>query len=249
MPQGLEIKNSAGALVVPSTGLKNLVLMGKGIHTIGSNTSATGARGTLNTGLPTLSDNRYLIFIRTAGNALILKHDASFEWFMAQGTTSFTWYAFSYGNQTALGLNAGIQVYDTDGSLIYEIGRPALRLRLIDTSGAAAGEIANYQSTANILESSPPSTFTIAANEAVMYSDAGFTSNGMYPFFYQTVMAYLRYMPTICTDNMTLRMRWGRIYPNKSLGGINGGGSFVDQHIEWPTRPTFALCAAIPAGI
>lgn len=248
MPQGLEVRNASGALMIANTGLKNLVYMGKGTVSIGSNTAATGYWGSTNTGL-TDTSNAYIFFIRTSGNALILKHDRTLSWFMAQGTTSFTWYAFSIGNAVASGINVGLQVNDESGNLIYEIGRPALRLRLIDTSGAAASDINDYQSTGNILETSPASTFTIATNEAVMYSDAGFTLNGMFPFSMQTVMAYLRFMPTICTDSTTLRMRWGRMFPNKSLTGKNGSGTFSNQHIGTSTRPKFALCAAIPAGI
>ena len=243
MPVGLEVFNEAGVRQHLNFA-RNVMYVTKGTVTRPSNKGALGYRNTV-TGLPVASQP-YLIFIRcNNGNACVTSStNSSFSYFLAQGTTSFQWWAFNVGRPAGIAApSVGLEVFDEAGNLLWEVGRPALRLRFLNTKGAAVPNV-GFTGTPNILSASPLPTFAIAANEAVLYTDHGFIMHGVYPCVNQTVQAHCRYLPCISTPTGRLILRWGRIAADLSLPS---GMSF--QNIGQPYNPQVALVASIPGGI
>lgn len=205
MPAGLEIYNDAG---IPQTidFSYNLVLLGSGTVTIGSNATATG---TTNSVTLTTRAEPYIVFIKTSGNACITASRVNgFSWFMAQGTTTFQWWAYARGAAVS---SAGMQVYNSDGTLRWDLGTRPL---VITSLQAPAGAIpyGGEMSAGNVLAGA---TYAIPSGHAVCYSDPGQFLDLYTGFSGATLQPNMRYWPCISVSGTVLTMNWGRRYANR----------------------------------
>lgn len=206
MPVGLEIWNDAG---VPQTidGAYNLVMVAKGTISVGSNTAATGTEGfhTL-----TALAHPYMVFIRctgSGGGALIVYTTTNgFQWFMAQSTTSFEWWAFNISSNVS---NAGLQVFNADGTLRWDMGMRPLQFSSIQKPSGAAPTHLGVGSTANIWT---PQTYTIPSGHPVMLGDQGYNME-IYTYGAGTV-PNARFWPCLKMSGTTLTINWCRRYAN-----------------------------------
>lgn len=215
MPVGMKVYNSAGVPQVIDFS-RNLVLRNQGTVTVGSNTSATGTTGYVALTPSTLD---YLVFISTnGGNAHIEQStNGGFSWFMAQGTTSFSWWAYS--NSTSVS-SAGMQVYNSDGSLRWDIGQRPLQFEGVITTGWSPPYEGEFTSS-NILVNT--ATYTVPTGMCYLMSDMGYLLDLYTGYPGYTILPNMRHWPCINNNGTTLRINYGRKYPDRGTlpSGMN----------------------------
>lgn len=227
MPAGLEVWNDAG---VPQTidGSYNLVLVDKGTKTVGSNSGATGTQG-FHT-LPALA-NQYLVFIRCtgAGNGALILFGATngFQWWMAQNTTSFEWWAFNISSNTS---NAGLQVWNADGTLRWDMGMRPLQFSSIQKPSGSTPIHLGVGSTANIWT---PQTYTIPSDHPVLLSDTGYNMEIYTGVSGSTLCANARFWPALKMSGTTLTINWCRRYAN--IAALPSGVSYQTSASKNPS--------------
>lgn len=231
MPVGFEAYNSAGTPQVIEGSL-NWTLIEKGTVSVGSNAGATGVTGSR--ALPARPDN-YMVFIRCNGNAAVTGHGTSqFSWHMAQGTTSFEYWAYARGFG---GGNVGLQVFDAGGGLIWDITNRPMQITHVFKPTLAPPN-PGPSATSNI---NPGQAYAIPAGSAVLLSDPGLVADvyfitGGYP-----LTANMRFYPMINTAEAgILRMNYGRRRPNLTGGSLPSGVSYVGSHSQ---NPAWVICA------
>lgn len=227
MPAGFEVWNDAG---IPQTieGSINWTLIEKGTVSIGSNAAATGTTGSRL--LPAKPDT-YLVFIRCNGNAALTGMGTDrFGWHMAQGTTSFEYWAYARG---AGGGNVGLQVFNADGGLRWDItNRPMQISSVIRPDGGLNNP--GPSATINLVTGN---AYGIPAGHACLLSDPGLLADvyfipGGYP-----LTANMRFYPMINTaEGGIMRMNYARRYANLTAsGGPPSGSSYVGSHSQNPS--------------
>lgn len=230
MAEGIEVYNSLGVPQVIDLSF-NLVLVQQGTLSVGSNTAATGASGSV--ALPAKGEP-YVVFIRCdGGNACILSSTTSgFNWFMPQGTTSFLWWAYARSANTG---NVGMQVWNSDGTLRYDVGLRALDISSMQGGGAAPSN-SGPATTDNVIIN--PNTLTIPAGHAVAFSDPGYFMEIYTGVAGATLCPNMRFWPCVNTNGAALKINYGRRYPNITTPA---GVSF--QSVATKT-PSFVLTTA-----
>lgn len=210
MTVGLEVTNDSGVPVLVNARALAFFAAGKGVETIGSNTSPLGQNGSVS--LPAQSVP-YLVFIRcNGGSTRISAGTAGFGWNMAQGTTSFEWWAWGHAVPSN---NTGMQVYNADGSLQWDMSSRPLRMAgLVDTTGARPplpSETSNENILTGDLINGP------GDNLAYLLSDIGLCHD-VYamPSGNPTIRTNMRYSAAISTPNASqMRVNFTRRAANR----------------------------------
>lgn len=225
MPVGLEVYNDYGQ---PQTidGSFNLVLVEKGTVSIGSNTAATGSSGSR--ALPA-RDSTYLVFIRCSGNAIVTSMGAAaFGYHMAQGTTSFQYWAYNKGTA---GGNAGMQCFNADGSLRWNLGERPLTISSVQRPG---GSVPFGGTTSSQSVWAGPA-YGIPSGHAVMLSDPGLCGAVYYVPGYPLTLNMTHYPCINTSAGSSVQLNWCRRRANlTSTGSLPSGISQVGQHTQNP---------------
>jgi len=218
MTVGLEVTNDSGVPVLVNSHAMAFFAAGKGVESIGSNTSPLGQSGSVT--LPRQSVP-YLVFIRcNNGSTRIGTGTDGFGWNMAQGTTSFEWWAWG---RAAPSTNVGMQVYNADGSVQWDMSSRPLRMAgLVDMTGARP-PVPNEMSNENILTGDLVNG--PGDNLAYLLSDIGMCHD-VYamPSGNPTIRTNMRYMAAISTPTASqLRINFCRRAANRqrSLSGAS----------------------------
>lgn len=231
----LAMNNSAG---VPMTleFTKNYTLVNQGVVSIASNVGATGTTGRVN--LPTYA-TRSLVFIKCSGLAQIIAVTGnSFDWYMAQGTTSFSWFAFNVGVFGTA--NAGMQAFNQYGELQWELGLMPLSVQVINLAGLSVGHDGGV-GTAATLSPTAGGTYSIPSEHAVMLSDLGTYAEIYSPFSTNTtIQTDTRYVAALSTSGGTAYVKWGRLHNNLIRpSGLSLAGTSI-------IPPKFLITARVP---
>lgn len=218
MTVGLEVTNDSGVPVLVNSHALAFFAAGKGVESIGSNTSPLGQSGSVT--LPRQSVP-YLVFIRcNNGSTRIGTGIDGFGWNMAQGTTSFEWWAWG---RAAPSTNVGMQVYNADGSVQWDMSSRPLRMAgLVDMTGARP-PVPSEMSNENILTGDAVNG--PGDNLAYLLSDIGMCHD-VYamPSGNPTIRTNMRYMAAISTPSASqLRINFCRRAANRqrSLSGAS----------------------------
>jgi len=124
-----------GALLVDSE-WPSMVLVQKGTISVASNTSPAGMWGSTSWNNP--RQGQSIVFLRGNGFAAVINctYDG-FNWYLANGVTSCSYYAFVPVIQP-LG-NIGLQLFDSQGVITYDATQRPLRIRQVITAGQGIG--------------------------------------------------------------------------------------------------------------
>lgn len=189
----------------------------KGRYEVSSNTDPSGMSGFIS--LPT-QVLPYLVFVRcsqTGANAFAANN--GFSWRMAQGTTAFDWWA--WGQVPSPG-NSGMQVFNADGTIQWDMSNRPLKMLPISMAGASSpsfSELSTENTWAGSHLTSPED------NLAYLLSDLG-RCHDIYAYSGSgsTVRANMRYQPMISTPTSNgVNINYGRVRPNRanSLSGAS----------------------------
>ncbi|MCW2066024.1 MULTISPECIES: hypothetical protein [Stenotrophomonas] len=233
MSVGLEVTNDSGVPVLVNAHSFVFFAIAKGTQAVASNPSVYGVGGYVS--LPPQSVP-YLVFIRcNGGSAQVASSTNGFSWNMAQGTTSFDWWA--WGRATVSG-STGMQVFNPDGSIQWDMSNRPLRIAgLVDKSGASVPSFTEM-STDNLRQG--PLFNGPGENLAYLMSDIGLCHD-IYAFHGSgpTLRGNMRYQPFINTPNSSqLRLNYCRRRENRPRS-LNGASyqSFAGQ------LPNFLIAA------
>lgn len=218
MTVGLEVTNDSGVPVLVNSHAMAFFAAGKGVESIGSNTSPLGQSGSVT--LPRQSVP-YLVFIRcNNGSTRIGTGTDGFGWNMAQGTTSFEWWAWG---RAAPSTNVGMQVYNADGSVQWDMSSRPLRMAgLVDMTGArppVPSEMSNENILTGDLVNGPGDNLAYLLSDIGMCHDVYAMPSGN-----PTIRTNMRYMAAISTPTASqLRINFCRRAANRqrSLSGAS----------------------------
>ncbi|MEN5003578.1 hypothetical protein [Stenotrophomonas indicatrix] len=218
MNVGLEVTNDSGVPVLVNSHAMAFFAAGKGVESIGSNTSPLGQSGSVT--LPRQSVP-YLVFIRcNNGSTRIGTGTDGFGWNMAQGTTSFEWWAWG---RAAPSTNVGMQVYNADGSVQWDMSSRPLRMAgLVDMTGArppVPSEMSNENILTGDLVNGPGDNLAYLLSDIGMCHDVYAMPSGN-----PTIRTNMRYMAAISTPTASqLRINFCRRAANRqrSLSGAS----------------------------
>ncbi|WMJ71323.1 hypothetical protein [Stenotrophomonas sp. 24(2023)] len=218
MSVGLEVINDSGVPVLVNAHAFAFFAAGKGVQSIGSNTSPLGESGSVS--LPQQSVP-YLVFIRcNGGSTRISSGNAGFSWNMAQGTTSFEWWAWG---RAVPSNRVGMQVVNADGSLQWDMSSRPLRMAgLVNMSGARApipSETSNDNILVGDLVNGPGNNLAYLLSDVGLCHDVYAVQGGG-----PTIRTNMRYMAAISTPTAShLRVNFCRRAANRqrSLSGAS----------------------------
>lgn len=218
MTVGLEVTNDSGVPVLVNSHAMAFFAAGKGVESIGSNTSPLGQSGSVT--LPRQSVP-YLVFIRcNNGSTRIGTGTDGFGWNMAQGTTSFEWWAWG---RAAPSTNVGMQVYNANGSVQWDMSSRPLRMAgLVDMTGARPplpSEMSNENILTGDLVNGPGDNLAYLLSDIGMCHDVYAMPSGN-----PTIRTNMRYMAAISTPTASqLRINFCRRAANRqrSLSGAS----------------------------
>lgn len=235
MTVGLEVVNDNGLPVLVNAHSYVFFASGKNTVSIGSNTDPFGTTGRVT--LPAQSVP-YLVFIRCNGGSTIITTSVNgFDWTMAQGTTSFEWWA--WGRAVPSG-NVGMQVFNPDGSIQWDLtNRPLCIVGMVNKAG---GAVPSFTEAAVDNVRAGPVFNGPGSNLAYMLSDVG-TCYDLYSYSGSggSIRANMRFYPGISTPNASqIQLNYIRRRANRNRPLVGASySSFLGQ------LPNFILAAKI----
>lgn len=217
MPVGLEVTNESGIPQIINLRSFQMFAITKGTYQVLENNNPSGMSGTIslpNQALP------YLVFIRCSQTgASAFASNTGFVWRMAQGTTSFDWWAWG---QVPVPGNSGMQVFNADGTIQWDMSNRPLKMLPID-KGSAAGPSFTELSPENTWNG--PHLNSPKDNLAYLLSDLG-RCHDIYAYSGSgsTIRANMRYQPMISTPTSNgVNINYARVRENRrnSLSGAS----------------------------
>lgn len=208
---GLQVYNKFGSLQTTPEAF-NFIQVDSGTVSVGSNSGSLGMGGTRQ--LPANpTGNPYVVAIQSSGfAAIVASTQSNFRWFMAQGTTSFSYTAFNVG--VGLQNDYGMQVFRADGSVQWDMRlRPLAITSIQPLSGLS--ESAPAANPGNTL--GPIRSVSIPSGSAVMPTNIGVASELFYPFIgTTTVISDARYILCYQVSGSTCNMQWMRFSADRT---------------------------------